>query len=607
MLRTRVKSSALNLTVERSLDNRSLLENAIFSGKLDTMELALSLNPPAYDSGALCAVVLAAAHSAEGIQDILQKILQRREPKNQHGSFFDPVLENTAISIAAYHGRLDIISLLQKYSKCEINTAVLPTFDYFRRGNRPGIFSTLETRIRLDITSCSEESCDTKDGLSWYESYKRLYQWHHPNRRLTSPLYFAVKSGSEVIIEKLLEMGYRPDAHSLQAALYQNVPLELESRLIEKCKNTNAFQAIRIAYPFTPVYLAAMLGRLDLMKRMLADGANLNAVLPHIRSAILGLLIECGKFDAVDILLENGIDIKTIPGPGEPCEHTALAVAARIGHLGILRRLLECHVDPNAIRVGENSAIVAAASHGRLDAVQLLLHHGAGKGGRGQLHCILAVHQARRAGYSAVVQLLESHQPWPDDNEKILNDLKKFNCLKDLDCFVKAAIIDYDKDTGEDINELLAFADKFCMVVVETGSGVACRVMGWAKEARQEIIPYRQKQLSVDPDVVASGGRTRGDFLAKQVPAVMDSGAEVSVQQSEPGLLDEASLSDRDLDDDGGMLDTEMWYEDARNEPENIPYGPHGMAEEDTMKYQSLLKDMLGEEEMPFEPVEQPW
>lgn len=338
-LRTWVKSLALTLTGERGHDGRTLLESAILSGNVDVVNFALSLEPLAYDSGTLCAAVLAAARSIAGMEEILHKILQMRELEDRQVFCFDPILENTAICIAAYYRRLDIVLHLQKYSNHETNAAVLPqdAYPWPRNAKTPCPIDYSET-----LGHYFSMKLDGIRDLPWYN-------WHCPNRMLVSPIFFAVKNRSEIVMERLLRMKYRPDAYSLHEAVSQHVPFDLASRLIKECTDIDGAQCTGGAYHSIPIYTAARFGRLDLVKEMLNNGAELNAAPWRERNSEFAKSIQPGRSEIVDFLLRNGIDIKDIPRL-RLYAVTALEVAASRGYLGIMRSILEYGANPDVAR-----------------------------------------------------------------------------------------------------------------------------------------------------------------------------------------------------------------------------------------------------------------
>ncbi|KAI1778010.1 ankyrin [Hypoxylon cercidicola] len=583
-LRERVKLMASTLIGERSSDRRTLLENSILGGNIDVINYALSLKPFAYDSGALCAVVLATVRCVTGMDGILQMMLRKRDLEDKQVSCFDPILENTAVSIAAYYRRLDIVAQLQKYRNYEINAAVLQQSIW--NGKDESIDSWTHNIWRIakhwnvigDLF-LSMNAGDIRDDGPWDN-------WHDPNRRLISPLFFAIKSGSVLVMEKLLGMQYNPDAYSLQEAIYQNVSLDLASRLIKDCTDIDAIEAFGVAHYFPPIYMAAAFEYLDIVKMMLDANAKLNIAPWYVRSAVLQLLIESGRFDVLDILLRNGIDIKNTPRLRLYDGRAALEVAARKGHLGIIRRLLEYGADPNAPRaVFDLSAIEAAAYYGRLDAVQLLLDYGVTTEGHGRLYCILAVLHATHAGHSAAARLLKSRLSWTDEDEKILYDLEE----RRFGAYDGVAVIDYGEDTEEEVAELLDSLStewkNTSIMLIEIGHDMACKIQRWRWE--------EEDQKDLEQKIMAHCRRT-------------NMGAGLSEKLDGVDSVDEASLSDGTLHEEVEMVDTGGWFEHAENESENIQLGRCSVAEEDRVK-QVVLRDMLGEEEMPFEPVEQPW
>ncbi|KAH0435719.1 hypothetical protein CcaCcLH18_04673 [Colletotrichum camelliae] len=103
---------------------------------------------------------------------------------------------------------------------------------------------------------------------------------------------------------------------------------------------------------------------------------------------------------------------------------TALQAAAIEGYSGILRRLLELNADPNAPGAESwgRTALEGAAEHGRLDAIQILLSSGVKTLDSGRRQYVRAIAYARHHGHHAVVQLLKSHRPWEEADQRILDE-----------------------------------------------------------------------------------------------------------------------------------------------------------------------------------------
>ncbi|KAI1660767.1 ankyrin [Daldinia decipiens] len=401
----------------RSPDGRSFLENAILSGDLEVMRFALSLDAAAYDSGALCAAVITIVRSSLiGMNEILDEVLSRREVA-KNGQSFDPILENTAISIAAYYKRIDIAIRIRGVDAWNTNVAVLPKKTVWVHEKDPTDeedFIDEEDFVNyhdfdISIVTMSEYYISTSSSSQWYN-------WHDPDKWLVSPLFLAIKSNSESTVEELLELGYEPDGHTLKAAIEKGLSDSLITRLAECCTDINALGALGMARPESPVHVAARSGNINLVKFLLSNGADPNVGRWDVNEKTLGELILRRDHDMLHLLLQHGLNVKITPQLIRR-SITALQIAVMKGYIGIVRHLLACGADPNVRRerivsVYGPTAIVTAAKFGRIDIVRLLLDSGVVTDGPGRLPYIEAVITSKIKGDVAILQLLVLYRRW---------------------------------------------------------------------------------------------------------------------------------------------------------------------------------------------------
>lgn len=454
----------ITLSSERDPDGRTFLENAMLSGNIAVIKLALSLDLLAYDSGVLCAAVLIASQSNTGEMDeIMGQILQRRERISHEGRCFDYILENTAVSIAAYNKRPDIIRRLRRHNEWGADLAVLPSLSIWSwPKNTPWFAAERNERIELnsfpdlwehgpslDISIVSRRPCSVSSS-----ALRKWDKWHHSDKQLVSPLLLAIKSLSEPVIELLLDIGYRADSLTLRAAMSENISPSLTRRLIEGCGDINGLRTHGMMDPYNPMQVAALSGDVNLVTALLNAGADPNSGPRYAREQTLCKLCEDRRFDIIDILLQRRMSISDTPRIREK-GGTVLQFAAARGQLGIMRRLLKEGADPNAPRsvFCGNTAIEAAARHGRLDAVQLLLDSGVEIQGRGRFQYVFAVYLAKAAGHSSVMQLLQSQRPWADTDWETLHELEECH-------FYYKCIVHYAEYPEDEMAQWLAYTNK---------------------------------------------------------------------------------------------------------------------------------------------------
>ncbi|KAJ6549563.1 ankyrin repeat-containing domain protein [Mycena vulgaris] len=117
---------------------------------------------------------------------------------------------------------------------------------------------------------------------------------------------------------------------------------------------------------------ASVGGHLDLARLLLDCGANINAQGGEHGNALQAASVG-GHLDLAWLLLERGADVNMQGG-----EHgNTLHAVSVFGHLDLARLLLERGADINAQGGWHGNALQTASFHGHLDLARLLLEHGA--------------------------------------------------------------------------------------------------------------------------------------------------------------------------------------------------------------------------------------
>ncbi|KAK3319432.1 hypothetical protein B0H66DRAFT_603977 [Apodospora peruviana] len=205
------------------------------SGWSKAIKQAFSLDTTAYDSGALCAAVyMAVIHRRLPDKDyVLGELLHRRDrdPERKHQ---DPILENTAISLAAWHERLDIVTRLQAHQP-------FPPTQHFAIQPFAANFVD-QSEMRMHYVNITPESgpkfCRTRDVFSGGEKWHRLPTQH------VSTLLISSRSENVEIITALLDAGYKAYGFTLRLAVSNQLPPSLVRRLPEHCTDVDARCAI---------------------------------------------------------------------------------------------------------------------------------------------------------------------------------------------------------------------------------------------------------------------------------------------------------------------------------------------------------------------------
>ena len=143
-------------------------------------------------------------------------------------------------------------------------------------------------------------------------------------------------------------------------------------RLIAAGANVNAVNA---GDGLTALLLAASFGHGAIVDRLLAAGADVNAVLEDGISVLMSAAEE-GYLAVVNRLLDAGALVNAVDNHGR----TALLLTASHGHGAIVDRLLAAGADVNAADEDGDSALIVAAKQGHEAVVARLLRAGANVG-----------------------------------------------------------------------------------------------------------------------------------------------------------------------------------------------------------------------------------
>lgn len=180
-------------------------------------------------------------------------------------------------------------------------------------------------------------------------------------------------------IERLLDLGADIDApggsycNALQSAC-ENGDIRLVKVLLDKGADVNVTDGEnKDALQYS---LLADENRLDVMKLLLSNGANVNAQNMRGNAFHTACMVGCSK-DEISLLLEHGVDIHARGEDFGPALHVAVAW----GHEWLVRELLRQGVDVNEKNGRDETALQAAYrlynSERAQDMVNLLLDHGA--------------------------------------------------------------------------------------------------------------------------------------------------------------------------------------------------------------------------------------
>ncbi|KAI9766642.1 MAG: hypothetical protein M1839_004797 [Geoglossum umbratile] len=198
------------------------------------------------------------------------------------------------------------------------------------------------------------------------------------NMKRGEPLSRSAENGHNVVVQLLLEKyGVHPDSRDRRgwtplSWAAQNGHLEVVDRLLAANADVNA--AAAECDGRTALQAAAGRGHLEVVERLLAANADINAAAAaqHGRTA-LQAAAGGGHLEVVERLLAANADINVVAA----AQHgrTALQAAAGGGHLEVVERLLAANarVDAAAAEYDGRTVLQAAAGGGHLEVVERLL------------------------------------------------------------------------------------------------------------------------------------------------------------------------------------------------------------------------------------------
>ncbi len=120
---------------------------------------------------------------------------------------------------------------------------------------------------------------------------------------------------------------------------------------------------------WTPLHLAAFFGQRAAVERLMAAGADINAVSRNaLRNTPLHAAVAGGHVEVSLLLINAAADVNVADAGG----HTAFHIAAEAGYVPVARALFERGADAHAVDAEDRTPLSRAAAKGHTDIVDLI-------------------------------------------------------------------------------------------------------------------------------------------------------------------------------------------------------------------------------------------
>ncbi|CAJ0938513.1 unnamed protein product [Ranitomeya imitator] len=221
----------------------------------------------------------------------------------------------------------------------------------------------------------------------------------------------AFSTNNEYIFGLLLQYskGLSPD--TMISAMFKAVKLNLFGiikALIDKGTDVNARNDIQ----YTPLLLAAELGKPEAAQALIEKGAHIEDRTPNLSTA-LHLSVQGGDVSTMKLLLRKGINVN-ITGPGD---QTPLHVAAYHNRPDLCDILLSASANVNAVTKEAVTPLHLASQRNNVDVAQNLIEHKANVNAKDK-QARTPLHMAAEVGGLALVQLLLNNKADPNISDK---------------------------------------------------------------------------------------------------------------------------------------------------------------------------------------------
>ncbi|XP_017282138.1 ankyrin repeat and KH domain-containing protein 1 isoform X3 [Kryptolebias marmoratus] len=344
--------------------------------------------------------------ASAGHVEVARVLLEYGAGINTHSNEF----KESALTLACYKGHLDMVRFLleagadQEHKTDEMHTALMEAC-MSQDGHVEVARLLLDSGAQVNMPADSFESPLTLAACGGHVELAALLiergaNLEEVNDEGYTPLMEAAREGHEEMVALLLAQGANINAQTEET---QETALTLAccGGFLEVADFLIKAGADIELGCSTPLMEAAQEGHLDLVKYLLAAGANVHATTATGDTA-LTYACENGHTDVADVLLQAGANLEHESEGGR----TPLMKAARAGHLCTVQFLISKGANVNRATANNDHTVVSlACAGGHLAVVELLLAHGADPTHRLKDGSTMLI-EAAKGGHTNVVSYL---------------------------------------------------------------------------------------------------------------------------------------------------------------------------------------------------------